>query len=147
MVNKISEDVPDTAGDIMSDEQRSFVRLPVDFDVELSVSNNKRSSHETFRKFSGRAVNISDEGLYIRVEELEKDIYDRLISGDLNLNLEFKLTVPLKTVDTAGEIVWAEKESSKQKGLGVRLTNIGKENQDKIVHYILNQIVKSNLNA
>jgi len=114
----------------MSDEQRSFVRLPVDFDVEMYVNPKKKEQGKHSQRFVGQAVNISDDGLLVKVSDMTPDTKENLISGKFDINLSFDLSAPEKKIDSTCEIVRLDQLSSKQNGLGIRLKNISKEDKD-----------------
>ena len=73
--------------------------------------------------------------LELSVKEIEKNVeMDNLMSDSSAL---------LKEI-AKGKVVWIRQKGSK-KFLGVQLINLDEETQKKIFHYILNEIVKDNL--
>ena len=129
--------------DQKSPESRTFVRLPVKLGISMSFIG-KINGTETEHKLLGHIDNISDEGICIRVKNLTPDVEEVLSKGENILDIGFQIPMPDLRVAAKGKVVWIRQKGSK-KFLGVQLINLDEETQKKIFHYILNEIVKDNL--
>ena len=126
-------------------DHRLSLRLPVDLGIDLDVPASGKTS-KVQEHVKGRLDNLSNEGLCVTVSKLTPDNEEKLLRGDLTINVEFQIPMPDHKVGTEGRVVWI-KNRGKEKALGIHLEHIDEDSKKKILHYILNRIVESQFNS
>jgi len=103
-------------------EKREFVRCESEMDAEYSFIENPN------QKYKGKILDISSGGSRLEVKNI--------IKQDTQLNLEFELKGQTGRIAVAARVIWASKKNGNIFEIGVRFSDISRQNLDKIKEFI-----------
>jgi len=105
--------------------RRRFERLDMRIEVKYSLPARPK------KLYSGKFLNISGDGMYIRCKDL--------FPVNTKVNLSIKLPQTRKAIDVFGIVAWnADREIQPHAypGMGVRFIDIANDDQEKILEFI-----------
>lgn len=132
--------------DVLGLQRRRYMRIPVDFKVHMDYVTKRGLMKQHF-DMNALALNLSEGGIRISAPKIDVKSCRALLKKNVALDMEFALPFRKQGIETQGKIIWNRTKNPEEAQFGIQFVGISKENQDKIVMNIINQIVEWSLQA